>query len=195
MPFLNQITEFINDALKVGSLNNAKLQPAKYYGIATIVTRKKDGNLEMLPAIVEAGVIKNFITIDSKIALQLYHKVMGNTYSYEKRSYGDGYDIKSSTEMNMVVLFNSKLTGNAKEVLEPVVLFGLPQKTSAMINADLQIIKCSIVPLSSNMDPVSVFKQEYPQAEYVLNENSSMFCIRYKIEMTFSQACVNKCLC
>ena len=77
MPFLNQITEFINDVLKAGSLNKAKLQPAKYYGIASPFARKKDtGILETLPAILEAGKIKNFITADSKMALQIYHKVM-----------------------------------------------------------------------------------------------------------------------
>ncbi|MEO9145082.1 MAG: hypothetical protein ABI237_05945 [Ginsengibacter sp.] len=202
MPFLNQITEFINDVLKAGSLNKAKLQPAKYYGIATSFARKKDTGvsgkpmvIEMLPAILEAGTIKNFITADSKVALQIYHKVISNVYSYEKKSYGDNYDIKCSTDMNMVALFNSKQTGSAKEVLEPVILFGMPQKLSNALIADLKIIKCLITPVSSNMDPLSVFKQEYPQADFILNENTSMFSIRYRIEMTFSQACVDNCLC
>jgi len=196
MPFLNQIANFINDELKAGSLNNARLQPAKYYGLADVITRKKDGGtLEQLPAITEAGIIKNLITPDSKMALQIYHKTIGNVYSYERKSYGDGYDIKSSTDMQLVVIFNNKLTGKAKEVLEPVVLFGLPQKISTALIADLKIIKCLITPVSSNMDPVSVFKQEYPQAEYFLNEMLSMFSIRYKIEMTFSQACVDACTC
>lgn len=197
MPFLNQISEFINDTLKAGSLNKKNLQPAKYYGIATLITRKKNDKapLETLPAIVEEGVIKNLITPDSKLALQLYHKSISNVYGYEKKSYGDRYDIRSSAEMQLVVIFNSKLTGKTKEVLESVVLFGLPQKLSAALASDLQIIKSLFTPLSSNLDPVSVFKQEYPQADYFLNENLSMFSIKYKTEMTFSQACVDKCLC
>jgi len=197
MPFLNQIASFINDELKAGSLNNAKLQPVKYYGIATVIARKKDSAapLEMLPAIVEDGVIKNLITPDSKMAMQLYHKVISNVYAYEKKSYGDGYDIKSASDMMLVVSYNSKLTGKAAQVLEPVVLFGLPQRISQALTSDLSIIKCLITPLTSNMDAVAVFRQEYPQAEYFLNENLSMFSIRYKVEMNFSQACVDKCLC
>lgn len=196
MPFLDQIANYINDVLKAGELSKAKLQPAKYYGIANVITRKRDGGtLEQLPAITEAGVIKNLISPDGKMALQIYHKTIGNSYSYEKKSYGDGYDMKSSTDMQLVVIFNSKLTGKVKEILEPVVLFGMPQKLSQGLIADLKIIKCSITPLSSNLDPVSVFKQEYPQAEYFLNEILSMFSIRYRIEMTFSQACLNACLC
>lgn len=196
MPFLNQITGFINDQLKADALNKSKLQPAKYYGIITVMPRKKDnGTLEILPAIIEEGSIKNIIYPDSKIALQLYHRVNSNVYSYEKRSYGDQYDIKCATDMQLVVIYSSKLTGKAKEVLEPVVLFGLPQKLSSALIADLKVSKCLITPLSSNMDAISVFKQEYPQSDYFLNETLSMFSIRYKIETTFSQACVNACMC
>lgn len=195
MPFLNQIATFINDTLKAGSLNSAKLQPAKYNGISTAITRKKGTELEILPAIIEDGAIKKIISPDSKIALEVYHKVISNIYSYEKKSYGDSYDIKSVTEMTMVVCYSSKLTGKAKEVLEPVIIFGMPQRLSKALTAELQIGNCLITPLSSNMDPVAVFKQEFPKADYFLNENTSMFSIRYKIEMTLSQACVNGCLC
>jgi len=137
MPFLNQITNFINDVLKAGSLNNAKFQPAKYYGVATTVSRKKDSAaaLEILPAIVENGTIKNYLVPDSKLAIQLYHKMITNVYSYEKKSYGDAYSINCTSEMMLVVSFNSKLTGKAKEVLEPVVLFGLPQYLSKALTA------------------------------------------------------------
>ena len=197
MPFLNQITEYINDVLKEGSLKSAKLQPAKYDGIATNISRKKDkaAKLEVIPAIVEGGIIKSLIAPDHKLALHLYHKVISNVYSYNKKSYGDSYDIKCITDMNLVVIFNTKLTGRAQEVLEPVVIFGLPQRLSTALTADLQIGRCVITPLSSNMDAMIVFKTEFPHHELFLNESMSMFSIKYKIEMTFSQACVDACLC
>ena len=200
MPFLNEITEFINQSLKAGSLNKAKLQPAKYHGITTVVARKKTatqgkGTLELFPAIVTADGKATPITPDSKCALQVYHKLLTNVYSYEKKSYGDAYDIKSSSELAMVVISNSKMIGKAKDVLEPVVLFGIPQKISIALLAELKINKCLITPLASSMDHVQIFRQEFPQSEYFLNEQMSMFLIRYKIEMTFSQTCVDHCLC
>jgi hypothetical protein len=199
MPFLNQISGFINDELKAGSLNKEKLQPAKFYGLITIVTRSPKGTaqnqIELLPAIVTADGKATPITPDSKQAIQVYHKLQTNVYSKEKNSYGDAYFIRSVSELTMVVLTNSKITGKTKDALEPVVLHGIPQRLSTALMADLKINSCLIIPVSSNMNHIEVFRQEYPQSDYFLNEQMSMFAIRYKIEMSFSQACIEQCLC
>lgn len=196
MPFLDQIVNYVNDQLRAGSLNNSKLQPATYDGISTIVPRKKgDNQFELLPAIMQEGKLKKYCTPDAKYALQLYHKVMSNVYGIEKKSYGDSYDIRCITELMLVVFYNSKLTGKAKEVLEPIVLFGLPQRLSTELMSDLQFGNCLISPVSSNMDVLSNFKQEFPNSDYFLNEMISMFSIRYRIEAVFSQACIDACLC
>ena len=198
MPFIDQIITFINGELKAGSLNKKKLQPQTFHGLSTVLVRRKsptDTGLEYLPAIVDAAGSAKPITPDSKKAIQVYHKLNSNVYSFEKRSVGDAHDIKSVSELSMVVITNSKLTGVTKDVIEPVVLFGIPQKLSAALLASLKINKCLITPVASNMDHVQVFRQEFPQSAYFLNEHMSMFLIRYKIEMTFAQSCVDKCLC
>lgn len=197
MPFLNEITQFINDTLKAGSLNKEKLQPAKYYGISSVVAISRNGTLETMPGIIDASGKAIPITPDSKQAIQVYHKLYTNTYGYVKRSYGDSYDIKSVSDLAMIVFTNSAITGRAKDVLEPVALFGIPQKLSTAILADLKIINCLITPVASSMDHIQIFKQEYPQSDYTkyLNEQMSVFLIRYKIELQFSQACVDQCLC
>lgn len=198
MPFLNEITGFINQTLKAGSLNKKVLQPAIYYGLSSVVMRKANATQktpEQLPAIVTADGKVNAITPDSKIAIQVYHRLVSNVYGAVKKSYGNSYDLRCSSEVAMVVIVNSKLTGKTKDVLEPVILFGMPQGLSAAMLAELKIISCLITPLSSNMDQTAVFKQEFPQADYFLTTNMSMFSIRYKIDMTFSQACVDHCLC
>ncbi len=200
MPFLNQIISFINEDLKNGSLNKEKLQPAIFYGLTTVVSRSikgsKDPNkLELLPAIVDAQGKDTPIALNSKLALQVYHKLNSKTYSVEKKSYGDEYNIKCVSDLSMVVLTNSKITGKTKDVLEPLLIFGMPQKLSTALLADLKIINCLITPTSSNMEALAVYKQEYPQSDIYLNEQMSMFLIRYKIEMSFSQRCVEQCLC
>lgn len=199
MPFINQILEFINQELKNGSLNKEKLQPAKFHGLSTVITRSNKGKtpdkLETLPAMIdEAGKVE-LITLDSKLALQVYHKLLGKAYSYEKKSYGDSYLTRCVSDMTMIVITNCELTKSAKEVLEPVILFGLPQRLSVALIADLKLNSCLITPVSSNMNHPEIYRQEYPKADYALNENLSMFSIRYKIETTFSQACIDACLC
>lgn len=198
MPFLNQIVGFINDELKAGSLNKEKLQPAKFFGLSDVVVRKKlstPNQTEQLPAIVTADGKAIPITPESKLALQIYHKLNSNVYSKATKSYGNESFLNSVSDLSMVVLTNSKLTGKTKDVLEPVVLHSMPQVLSEAFKADLKINKCIITPLSSNMNHVEVFKQEYPNSDYFLNEQMSVFLIRYKIEMTFSQACIEQCLC
>jgi hypothetical protein len=200
MPFLNQIISFINDDLKAGSLSKDKLQPAKFYGLTTIVSRSKKSSkeptkLELLPAIVDATGKDNPITLESKLALQVYHKLNSKTYSVEKKSYGDEYNIKCISDLSMVVITNSKITGKTKDVLEPLLIFGMPQKLSTALFVDLKINNCLITPVSSNMDAMAVYRQEYPQSDYYLTEQMSMFLIRYKIELSFSQQCVEQCLC
>lgn len=198
MPFLEEIVQSINQTLKGGSLKNKKLQPANFLGLSTVVARKKDAaqkTAEFFPAIVGINGKIDPIAPDSKYALQVYHKLLQNVYSFEKKSYGDGHFIKCASSMEMVVLTNSKITGIDKTKVEPVVLFGLPQRPGVALLAELKISHCLITPVSSNMDHTAVFRQEYPQNTYFLNDQQSIFSIKYKIEMSFDQACVDQCLC
>lgn len=197
MPFLNEITQFINDTLKAGSLNKEKLQPAKFYGTTSLIAIRKGTVLETMPGIIDASGKATPITPDSKLAIQVYHRLYTNTYAYVKKSFGDAYDIKSTSDLAIIVLTNSKITGETKDVLEPVVLFGIPQKLSKALRTDLKLINCLITPVASNLDHIQVFRQEFPQSDYtkILNEQMSIFLIRYKVELQFSQACIDMCLC
>ena len=199
MPFLNQITKFINDELKAGSLNKKKLQPTNFIGLSTTIARSKKGSaqnaVEILPAVIDESGKVIPITPDEKYSLQVYHKLLTKVYSIDKKGFGDEYLIKCVSELAMVVFTNGKLTGKAKEVLEPVVLFGIPQRLSTALIADLKIKSCLIYPTASNLDHMQVFGQEFPRSEYFLNEQMSMFSIRYKVETVFSQTCIDQCLC
>lgn len=196
MPFVEEIIEFINDSLKAGSLKKEKLQPVILHGLSTIIPLKKESGLIKIPAIVDP-VSGKYIAMapDSKYGLQAYHKLLNKVYSYEKKSQGDEYFIKCTSEMAIVVFTNSKITRRSKAALEPLLLFGMPQQLSEAVITALKINSCRITPVSSNMDATSVFQQEFPQSEYFLTEQVSMFLTRYKIEMTFSQQCIEQCLC
>jgi len=198
MPFLDQIAGFINDTLKAGSLNKEKLQPAKFYGISTQIFRsqkdKNANNVEPLPAVVDSGAM-TLITPDDKYSLQVYHKNIANVYSYEKKSYGDSSLITADSDMQMIVITNAKISGKAKEVLEPVFIFGMPQRLSQELITGLKINSCLITPAGSNMDTMQVFRQEYPKSNLFLTNQMSMFLIRYKIKLIFSQECMEECLC
>lgn len=200
MPFLEQIISFIDAELKKGSLNKKKLLPAKLHGLSTTLIRNSKGSgvvkSESFPAAKDASGRMVPIALDSKYSLQVYHNLQGNTYSYEKKSYGNNYDVRCISDMVMVVICNAKISGMAKEAIEPLLIFGLPQRLSPALIAQLKISKCQVIPVSSNMNQEQVFKAEYPKAEKALvSEEHSMFSIRYKIDMTFPAACIDQCLC
>lgn len=199
MPFLNEVAEFINDSLQKGSLNKAALQPAIFNGLSSQLVRKKlvadkKAPIEIVPAIIGAG-IEKVITPDSKVAVQVYHKQTANVYAYEKKSHGNGHQIRQVSDLSMVVLTNSKLTKVPKEALEPLFIVGWPQHLTETVRAGLKLMQCLIKPVGSNMDHIQVFRQEYPQSDYFLTEHSSMFLIKYRVELLFDQSCVPDCLC
>jgi len=199
MPFFDEITQFINDSLKASSLNKKNLQPALFYGLSTQIFRsgkdKNSNNVEPLPAIVDGTGSITMIAPDDKYSLQVYHKNLGTSYSYEKESYGDGYLINADCDMQMVVISNSKISGKTKEILEPVFIAGMPQKLSQELITGLGIYSCLIAPAGSNMDAMQVFRQEYPKSNLFLTNQMTMFLIRYRIKLIFSQKCINQCLC
>lgn len=199
MPFLNRIADYINETLRAGCFDIGKLRPTVFHGIASVVPRSTNGSneeskLELLPAIVTANGKINLITPDSRTAVEIYHKVNSNTYSYEKKSVGDEYFIKCVSELSIVVINNIKLTGKGCDLLEPVVVFGMPQRLSDSLKAELNVDKCLITPINSVMDQLQVFRQEFPTSSYFLNEQTAMFLIRYRVEMTFDRRCVNQCI-
>lgn len=199
MPFIKEIVEFINLSLKGGSLNSEKLQPANYIGLTTVMVRQKPGanpnEPEYLPSYLDIHGKLQTVTVNNTLALQVYHKQITNAYQYEKKSYGKGHKVNSTTEISMVVITNSKIIKAQKDEVEQLIVFGLPQKLSAAVTSDLAIMQSKITPLASNMNQVEVFRQEFPNSDYFLNEEVSMFILRYKVELQFSQACMEKCLC
>jgi len=198
MPFIPEIVTYINDELKGGSLNKKILQPAKFDGLSTTVFRSKSGSKdsEQLPAIISASGQVELITPDQKYALQVYHKCTRKAYSIQKKgSVGDAYDYKLAADMQMIVIMNADRTGRTKDMLEPVIMFGIPQRLSKQMISDLKLGSSMITVIESVMDHNAVSKSEYPQSPMIFNEKMGIFMIRYRIETTFSQACVDACLC
>lgn len=200
MPFLDQITSFVNDTLKASSLNNSKLQPTQLYGISSIVARPvKPGStdLEILPAIVKGDTSVTLLTPDSKTAFQMYHKANNNTYSKQTKpsGFGDDYDLQVVTELQLIIFCNTKLSGFTKENLETILVFNMPQRLPAATISELGIKNCQILVVSSNTNPQQIFNQEFPKSKYFLTEGITMFSINYRVTLTYDQSCVAKCAC
>lgn len=194
MPFLDSIVTYINDSLKGSSLNDKRFQPGKFCGVSTILARKKGEGLELLPAVEIEGTYK-LVEPDDRLNIITYHKVVSNTYSMVKKSHGDSYYHKCTSEMAMVVFADAKKIRMSAEQLEPLLIYGMPQRLSDVLMKEIKFVSVLITPLASDMDKIRVFRTEYPGSEYFLKPYHHFFLLRYRIEATFDKNCIDACLC
>jgi hypothetical protein len=194
MPFQDRIIAYINEHLKSGSLSASSFLTARYFGNTTILARKKGDQLEVMPAVEQAGEFK-LVEPDDRYAMTVYHKIGSNTYGTVPKSRGDGYDYKCTTEITLVCCADSRKVKMQSEVLESLFVFGIPQRISGALLLETGLINCLITPLASDIDKLRVFRQEYPQSEYFLKPFHQLFLLRYRIETTFNKACIDACLC
>ncbi len=194
MAFWIPIIDYINDYLKNGSLNKSVLKPQQLYGLATMIVRKKDASkaTEQLPGIISANGNDVIITPDDKFAVQVYHRIDGAVYDFDKKGgVGDYYLNFDRGDLIMVVIINTERTGVTKEVIEPLFRFGMPQSLTPALTNTLQLRTCRIKAVSADFKHVDIFKREWPQANYFLNEHLTIFTIRYTIATTYLSKCVN----
>lgn len=194
MPFWSPIIDYINDYLRDGALNKSALKPRQLYGLATMIVRKKDNSkaTELLPGIISAIGNDIPITPDDKFAVQVYHRIDGTTFANDtKKGGGDSFLNSESADLIMVVLTNTERTGVTKEVIEPLFRLGMPQSLGLSLTNTLQLRTCRIRPVSVNFKHAEIFKNEWPQGNYFLNQHLTIFTIRYTIATTYLSKCIN----
>lgn len=200
MPFIEKIVDAINTSLKESSLNDKRFQPGKYVGCTTLLARINGNQLETLPAICDDNGEYKTVEPNDKFNIIIYHKTISNVYAKvvnnpQVRSYGDDYALKCTSEMQLTVIADSRKVKMLAEQLEPLIIYGIPQHLSKQMMIDLGFRSCVITPISSTLEKINVFRQEYPNTQYFLKPFHQLFSIRYRVETGFDKNCVEKCLC
>lgn len=200
MPFIEKIVDYINTSLKASSLNDKRFQPGKYVGCTTLLPRPKGTGLEVLPASCDANGEYKMVEPDDRYPIIIYHRTISNMYSKvvntpQVKSFGDEYALKCLTEMNLTVIADSRKVNMLAEQLEPIIIYGIPMHLSRDMMIDLGLRSCVITPVSSLLDKINVFKQEYPSTAYFLKPFHQLFSIRYRVETGFDKNCIERCNC
>lgn len=197
MAFNETIVQFINDSLKAGSLNNKIFQPGSYNGLVTLVARKKaDGSLQMLPGIADIDGNYKPVEPNDKFRIIIYHRAISNSYLYQKQdSYGDTFSIKSTNDLQMIIWADTSKIQLTPELLEANIISGFVQKLSEDIRKKLKLRSCLLTPVSSDMDKLRVFRQEYQNTDFFLRPQHIFFSVRYRADLVFDQKCLEDCAC
>src|ERR1044071_5924268 len=144
--FTGKIVAYINSTLQ-SSLAFKQFQPQKFYGVSTILPRKKAKNkqLERLPAIVDAKGEAVIIDLDDKYHMIIYHKNLANGHQLDtQKSYGDSVDLLDATDMAMIVFAQRDKIRMDAELLEAFIRQALPLTISSHLNNELRLKKVSI---------------------------------------------------
>ena len=195
MPFINTVVDFINDHLKGGSLNKNNFQPGKYYGVASSIGSADDKAI-LIPGVINTDGEIEEVSPDDIYNIQIYHKMIGNNYGVQKKSsYGDDYDVVTTTEMQAFVFAQSDKIKMTAEQLETHIVFGMPGGISNLLLSDLNIKLNTIQVISSDMDKIRNFKNEYQGVQFFLSPEHIFFSVRYQVRQLFDRSCVDACLC
>lgn len=158
----------INEALAL------VLKGAKYYGLATLVTREgKD----------QPVVDDHSVTFDDSFPMQIYHRITGNMAVTYTAGFGDNDDVTNTFAMSAFVFNNEKRTGLKTD--EVAMIF---QSALAVLN-----INATITPTAFILNSQSVFGTEYRGSPYSLNEYQSLMQMNYTVEIVFPSRCFNVC--
>lgn len=176
---LNSFVQAINDQL-------VKLVPVmKVYGVAKTVVRGQ----ERLPGIVSAKGDIEYVGIDDKYGVQIYHKSQSINTTLRGPGYGNALsDIVNTYAMSMFIYLD-----RSKVNIEPEELFlylqaRLPDTMKAE-PFNLITIRTTNVILNSEQ----VYNTEYRGHEYPLPVEKTLFQVNYTIETVLKKHCFADC--
>jgi hypothetical protein len=162
----------------------------KIHGLAQSMNRDNAGKTETLPALVDKKGEGQYVGIDDKNSVIIYHKGGAMQVQTKPNSgVGDSAgDLVYTYTISMVILIDRKK------------LEMLPDEIALLIQANLkdqikiQDYKSVIIRIQNIiLNTQQVFSSEYQNTVYKVKPSQSLFVINYQIESTFNKRCFAKC--
>lgn len=195
----------IDTNLQVGYINeilNSKISGEKYpsrklMGVAEFILSYDDGKPKKLPAVriedeFEAAVF------DDKYDIMCFHKIRTSQVipNLKERSYGnDDANTNSNriTNLSMILFLNTRSVKSTQEQLANSITAIFPDVLpKANLIPGVAAVKFGIV--GFDFETINIFRREYDGLEYDLKNQIVLIEVKYKIECTYSKACINNCL-
>lgn len=189
-----QIVDYINSQLRVKNLAADRFANAVFNAIGITQLRSNtSGQYDALPFIFKDGKIHEIAPADSNV-LTLWHKNLGALYTPNKQQYGDKNDIIVRTlQLSILVICNLNRILMTAEELELLISDALPTAIPKTLMESLRLTSCVISHQGSNFNSSELYLREFRTPEYKLKPHHQMLEVRYRIECTFRQGCINTC--
>ena len=180
----------INEALDAATTSQ-KFTGKQYAGITIL---RKNSDNQIIPVEYAKGNVSKLISINDAIPLQWYHRNNGSVYvQSDKRQYGNSNSaLGQTTNMSLIVMANFLRTGLYAEEIEGIFVAGIPTILTEARKTELNLRACTIGVNSCSHESVALFEREH-KGNYMMNENTIIFEIRYQIVTAFFNECINAC--
>lgn len=193
MPFLNQITGYLNSRLSTTVFKGIQFQPGQYSTIAITVpsTSKESAGTE--PILADDMDNNQSLAYDDRMAVQVYHKIASASHVPARRQYGASNDnMISDYRMLMIVAANRRMIRMSPEDLETYFIKGLASKIPNSEIQPLNLTRVTVMHTGTDFNTIAVWRDEYAR-EYDLPPNQILFRINYTIQMAYKKSCLEEC--
>jgi hypothetical protein len=186
----NQIADIINASVKA-VLKDARFVGAQYSGITVLLP---EGNI-IQPCTTDDSGDAKIVGINNTHPLQAYHRNNGSSFSIAPdKQFGDGVTRNQITSMSLFVIAQRSRIKMTPEDLLLLVASGIPGELTQAQRETLKLKGCTISLQSVDVNAQNIFKREY-QIQKPLDPQVIMFELKYQIECSFSNACINTLCC
>lgn len=179
--------QIVNAQIQANSLCDSRFSGGAFFGVAY------DGGFDdgkIYPVVQNTDGEQYKVNPDDTYNIQIYHKILGKTYSINKNSTGNRANkVDEKTEVKMVVAGWTNKLGVSQEDLETLIASNFPDQLANSLYASLKLDNLTIVLGGANMDKSTVFKEEYKGFEYHVKPEQILFSMRYSINATYKKGC------
>ncbi|HQU40709.1 MAG TPA: hypothetical protein PLI89_12640 [Chitinophagales bacterium] len=190
MQYLKQLVSHYNLAIQA-TLDDPRFEGSSFHGLVNYVEREG----LVVPVLTDNYDVNQYVGVDDTQPIIIYHAAGNIAYAdVPARSFGDEIVKRETDSMRAIVYANRAKVRMTPEEVEAAIISSFP----IISKADRIEYKLKTVifrPVSSNLNPRSVWAQEYPGQDFALPPNGILISINYAIESTYNISCFSLCDC
>ncbi len=184
MPTNTYIVDQINEYLKEGILS--EMAPAQFYGLGSMNQTKQKG-INKAGIVTTSGEIQKVNPDDTNV-LQVYHRNLSNGYGVAEDQVGDNVGRAKVADMQIFVYAKGEHLDMTADELLTYFEAAFPESLESDV-----LMSCDITLTSSNMEKLTLVKQEFGQDNFLKPEHY-FFALRYRVAYTYTPECLREYL-
>lgn len=194
MPFIDPITQKINDNMKASTLADKRFQKGAFYRVANLVPRDEESGNVTIPTII-ADIDNNEIEIsfDDRYPFSIYHRVVSLQYEKVEQPEGDIQLKRETANMRAVVYGDRNILMLSQEQLVSGVEGGFLEGLTDAQKQEWNLSTADIVTGNVNLNSQNVYAEELGNVKYALKPNHILFSLDYTIVTEYKASCLNIC--